>query len=223
MRLSIIIPAYNEAKNLVPLLTRLRAALPITDYEILIVNDGSADNSRAVLEGLEGDPIHVLHLPEHMGKSYALFQGIHAARGQYIITMDADLQDDPQDIIPILLRLESGYDAVYGVRRSRRDTISKRLQSYIANTIANLMLSESYRDRACGLKGFRKEAVQDLRYFSGMHRFFPTLLRACRTCEMAVNHRPRLYGKSKYGPIRRALGTFLDLLYVKGMRDRGHL
>jgi glycosyltransferase involved in cell wall biosynthesis len=222
---SVVVPVYNERDNLAPLLDEIRAALAPTgrSFEVLFVDDGSTDGSGALLAGLrQSDPaVRVIALRRNAGQSAALDAGFHRARGRVLVTLDADLQNDPADI-PRLLAALDGCDAVAGVRVRRRDPLVRRLSSRVANYVRNRLSDETIADTGCSLKAFRRDALDRLRPFDGMHRFLPTLLRmeGCRVTELPVGHRPRVHGTSKYGVGNRLVPSFVDLLAVRWMKRR---
>jgi glycosyltransferase involved in cell wall biosynthesis len=165
--------------------------------------------------------IRPLRLRENRGQTAAFDAGFKAARGRWVVTLDADLQNDPRDI-PALLGALDEYDAAVGYRRKRRDSWLRRISSRIANAVRNRLSGDDIIDTGCSLKAFRRECLQGLRLFTGMHRFLPTLLRmeGFRVVQLPVNHRPRTRGSSKYGMWNRAFRAFADLLAVRWMRKR---
>jgi glycosyltransferase involved in cell wall biosynthesis len=222
---SIVVPAYNEAENLGPLVAALRAALDGlgSPYEVLVVDDGSTDDSRTVLDALRAAHpcLRVLRFARNAGQSAAFLAGIDAARGEVVVTLDADLQNDPADI-PRLLAALPGHDAVLGVRVRRRDSILRRVSSRAANAVRRAATGDGLADVGCSLKAFRREPLRDLPRFDGVHRFFGTLLvwKGCRVVEMPVRHHPRRAGKAKYNLRNRAARTLADLLAMRWWRSR---
>lgn len=230
-QLSLVIPLYNEAESLPVLAAEIRQVLEPTGlrWETLFVDDGSTDGSLAVLVELAArDPtVRILRHRENAGQSAALAAGFHAARGAVVVTLDADLQNDPADIPALLARLgepgrESSCDAVSGVRRRRQDSWVRRVSSRIANAVRNWATDESVSDVGCSLKAYRREVLAGLPMFTGMHRFLPTLVRwnGARLAEIPVNHRPRLHGTAKYGIGNRLFRALADLMAVRWMRSR---
>ncbi|MGH9748753.1 MAG: glycosyltransferase [Candidatus Polarisedimenticolia bacterium] len=224
--LSLVIPVYNERDSLAPLLGEIQAALGARGdrgYEILFVDDGSTDGSDRVLAGLRRSDrrVRVVTLRANAGQSAALEAGFRRARGAVVVTLDADLQNDPADIPRLLEALES-CDAVVGTRVRRRDGLLRRLSSRVANYVRNRLSDESIADTGCSLKAFRREALLRLRLYDGMHRFLPTLMRmeGFRVREIGVGHRPRRHGRSRYGFGHRVVPAFLDLLAVRWMKRR---
>jgi glycosyltransferase involved in cell wall biosynthesis len=224
MRLSIVSPIYNEEENVEALLGEIHAALDPTgiDYEIICVDDGSSDGSLAVLEKLAQSDLRLVvgTFRRNFGQTAAMQAGINAARGEIIVTLDADLQNDPQDIPKMLAKLEEGYDVVAGWRADRKDTfINRRLPSIIANWVISQSTSVKLHDYGCTLKALRSDVAKELRLYGEMHRFIPVMasLVGARIAEMPVGHRARRFGKSKYG-IGRTLRVVLDLLTVLFLR-----
>ncbi len=181
------------------------------------------DGSDAVLRGLRAvDPrVRVLTFAGNAGQSAAMDAGFKSARGDVVVTLDADLQNDPADI-PRLLEALKGTDAAVGVRRKREDNLVRRVSSKVANYVRNQLSDETIADTGCSLKAFRRAALQRLVLYNGMHRFLPTLLKmeGFRVQEVPVGHRPRRHGESKYGIGNRLLPSFMDLLAVRWMKRR---
>jgi glycosyltransferase involved in cell wall biosynthesis len=222
---SVVVPAYNEAENLPALLAELRPPLEALGrpYEVVLVDDGSTDATREVLAGLAGQypALRVVRFRRNAGQSAAFLAGFAEARGEVVVTLDADLQNNPADIPELVRRLE-GHDAVLGVRAKRRDSFLRRLSSRVANAVRRAATGDGLTDVGCSLKAFRREHVLDLPRFNGVHRFFGTLLvwKGCRVVELAVDHRPRRAGKAKYNLRNRAFRTLLDLLAMRWLRSR---
>ncbi len=225
-QLSIVIPAYNEADNLPETLAEIHSALRGLErsWECIFVDDGSTDTTLAVIKQLADKHEHVGYLvfERNCGQSAAFAAGFRHARGEVIITMDADLQNDPADIPAMLDIYDQGYDMVIGWRAERKDTWAKRKASRIANWIRNKVSRETVKDTGCSLKLMRAAMIREVPMFTGMHRFFPTLMkmRGATVAEVKVNHRPRRHGSSKYGVLDRALTTWSDLLAVRWMQMR---
>lgn len=224
--ISVVLPVYNERDNLGPLLAELDAALGGAPHEIIAVDDASTDGSLAALRALRARHarLRVLALASHAGQSAATLAGCDAARGEIVVTLDADGQNDPADIPTLLDRLGSTPEcaAVVGYRATRRDSAWKRLQSRIGNAVRNRLTGDDIRDTGCALKAVRRETLQALPRFDGMHRFLPTLirLRGGRVEEVPVAHRPRRFGRSHYGMWSRALRGLCDALGVRWLRRR---
>lgn len=217
--LSIVVPAYNEAESLPLLHERIRAAVePLgLRWEVIYVDDGSTDGTRDVLRRLhQADArIVVAEQRRNSGKSLALNTGFALAQGAIVVTMDADLQDDPDEIPNLLARLDEGYDVVSGWKKHRQDPLSKRVPSWIANHVTAWMTGLRLHDMNCGLKAYRAECVRELHLYGDLHRYIPILAHynGFRVTEIPVRHHKRRFGRSKYGPGRLLRGG-LDLLTV---------
>lgn len=223
--LSVVIPVYNEADSLRELERELREVLAglRLSWEVLFIDDGSNDGSPKIMEELRRahDNVRVLRFQSNRGQTAAFAAGFRAARGEVIVTMDADLQNDPGDI-PALLEHIPTCDLVCGWRRRRSDTVLRRVSSRVANSVRNRLSGEHIRDVGCSLKVFRSSIVKQLKLYDGMHRFFPTLVRinGGQVLEVPVNHRPRRFGAAKYNIRNRLMRSFIDLLVVCWMKRR---
>jgi glycosyltransferase involved in cell wall biosynthesis len=223
--LTLVIPVYNERDNLEPLMREIGAGLAGAPwrYEVLMVDDGSSDGSEEVLRRLQAThpELRVVRFVRNAGQTAAMEAGFRRARGRVVVTLDADLQNDPADI-PRLVRELEGWDAVVGVRAVRRDSLVRRVSSRIANYVRNRLSDETITDTGCSLKAYRKEALDRLKLYRGMHRFLPTLLKmeGYRVRELPVGHRARAHGDSKYGIGNRLVPSFVDLLAVRWMKKR---
>jgi glycosyltransferase involved in cell wall biosynthesis len=219
VELSVIIPVLNERDSLVELYERLTSVLNEVgrEYEVIFVDDGSSDGSIAICCSLvEKDArVTLVELRRNFGKATALQAGFQAAKGQIIITMDADLQDDPIEIPRFLEALRDGVDVVSGWKKNRQDPIGKTVPSRLFNWVTSVLTGIKLRDFNCGFKTYRREVVQCLDLYGELHRYIPVLAHAngFRTVEIPVNHHPRSYGKSKYSFERFLRGAF-DLLTV---------
>ena len=225
--LSLVVPVYNEKENLRPLLDEISRALDPTgrSYEVLLVDDGSTDGSGELMDrlALDRSQVRPVHFERNAGQSAGFDAGFRLARGSVVITLDADLQNDPSDIPALVTKLEeSGAGAVIGVRVGRRDSLVRRVSSKIGNFVRNSLTGDRITDTGCSLKVFRREALARLKMHRGMHRFLPTLIRieGFEVLEMPVKHRERRYGASKYGIMNRAFTGFVDVLAVRWMRRR---
>jgi glycosyltransferase involved in cell wall biosynthesis len=219
--LSVVIPVLNEAENLDPLYSQLIDVLTKTgkSYEIIFVDDGSTDSSFENLKKLQkqDDRVRVIRFRRNFGQSAAFSAGFDYARGEVIVTMDADLQNDPADIPNLLKKLEEGCDVVSGWRINRRDGyLTRQLPSRIANFIISMITEVELHDYGCSLKAYRREVAKNIKLYGEMHRFIPALASwmGIRVVEIPVNHAPRGFGKSKYG-MMRAVRVLLDLVAVK--------
>jgi len=216
---SVVIPVYDEERSVALLYDELRSALqPLdTDWEAIFVDDGSTDGTFAALTRLHSsaDNVRVVRLRRHFGKAAALVAGFDQARGDTVVTLDGDLQDDPAEIPRLLAKLEEGFDLVSGWKTRRRDPLSRRILSRVFNSVTSRFSGVRLHDMNCGLKAYRAEVVHGLRLYGELHRFIPVLAhyRGFRIAELPVNHRPREHGRSRYG-IERYLRGFLDLLTV---------
>jgi dolichol-phosphate mannosyltransferase len=223
--LSVVIPAYNEAENLPPLLAELHVALAATGrgWEIVLVDDGSTDGTADWLRGEAArDPrLRPVLLERNSGQSAALAAGIGRARGAVIVTLDADLQNDPADLPRLLAALENA-DLVSGVRAQRQDTWVRRASSQIANAVRRAVLGDPITDIGCSFKAYRREVLEGLPLFVGVHRFLPALcvFRGARLIEVPLSHRPRRHGVSKYGVGNRLWRGMHDLVGVGWLKVR---
>jgi len=223
--LSVVIPVYNEEENLPLLWPELRSVLePLgLQFEVLFIDDGSRDRSAEIVRGFrDADPrVRLIRLKVNSGETAATDAGFKSARGRWLVTMDADLQNDPHDL-PMLLAHLDQWDGVTGWRVKRDDPFLRRASSRVANAIRNWVSDESVRDSGCTYRAFRRECLRSLALYRGFHRFVPTLLRmrGYRVLEVPVNHRPRRFGQSKYGIGNRAVAAFKDLLVIRWMKDR---
>ncbi|HOX56523.1 MAG TPA: glycosyltransferase family 2 protein [Candidatus Paceibacterota bacterium] len=226
--LSIVIPCYNEQDNLRPLVEAIRKALdPLKlPYEIIITDDCSKDRSWEMLRELAAsDPrVRAQRFAFNCGESAALWAGLKAARGHYLFTLDGDMQNDPKDL-PRFLEPLKQYDCVCGTRveaRSQGDNFIRVASSRIANWVRNRLSGEQISDAGCTYRGFRRECIENLKYFKGMHRFMPTLVKieGFTVTEIAVSHNARLSGQTNYGVWNRLFVSFHDLLAVRWMQKR---
>lgn len=222
--ISIVVPFFNEEENVSLLGLSIAEALREDyDYECVFVNDGSTDGTRAALDALSASDsrIRVLHFKENCGQSAALLAGMRHSHGEYIITLDGDLQNDPCDI-PKVVELLKEYDCVCGVRVNRQDSWLRKVSSRVANTVRNAILHDGIQDTGCGTKGFRRRCIEHIVLFNGVHRFFAVLVRngGFTIAECDVTHHPRLHGTSKYGVGNRLWRGIYDLFGVAWLRRR---
>lgn len=223
--ISVVAPVYNEEENLPLLVSQLTDVLnPMgKSYEIIFVDDGSTDRSRALLkEMVSSHPqIHALGFRKNCGETAAIGAGLKEARGDVVVTIDADLQNDPKDI-PMMMDYLRDYDMVTGWRRKRDDSWVKRITSKIANSIRNRLSGETIRDSGCTFRAYKRECLENIKLYKGMHRFMPTLVRmeGFRVIEVPIDHHPRKFGVSKYTTWNRMWCAFADLLAVRWMRSR---
>jgi dolichol-phosphate mannosyltransferase len=223
--LSVVIPVYNEEENLPLLWPELRAVLEDmqVSFEVLMVDDGSRDRSAEIIRQFAAvdSRVRLVSLKANAGETAATDAGLRRARGQRIVTMDADLQNDPRDI-PLLVGHLDRWDAATGWRVKRDDSVVRRASSRVANAVRNALSDEDIRDSGCTFRAFRRECLRGLVLYRGLHRFIPTLLRlrGYGVVEVPVHHRPRRFGESKYGIGNRAFVAFVDLLVIRWMKDR---
>jgi dolichol-phosphate mannosyltransferase len=223
--ISVVVPVFNEEENLPLLIPRIAEVLnPLgKTYEMIFVDDGSTDRSRSLLKGMVAQypQIRILGFRKNCGETAAGAAGLREAKGEIIITIDADLQNDPRDI-PTMLEYLKEYDMVTGWRQKREDSWVKRITSRIANRIRNGLSGETIRDSGCTFRAYKRECLQNIKLFKGMHRFMPTLVKmeGFRVIEIPIAHHPREFGVSKYTTWNRMWRAFIDLLAVKWMRSR---
>lgn len=217
---SIVIPLYNEAGNVALLQQEIRQALPGRQYELILVDDGSTDDTVARVE--PSPEVRLLEFRQNAGQSAAMLAGMQAASAPVVVLLDGDLQNDPADIPTLLAEIERGADLVCGYRRRRKDTVVKRLTSRIANFVRSRFVGDGVRDTGCTLKAMRTVCVSSLVPFKGVHRFIPALVKNAgyKLVEVPVNHRPRQFGVSKYGLGNRALRATTDMLGVRWLQSR---
>jgi len=215
--ISVVVPLYNEDESLKELHQQLSAVLRRMNirYEILFIDDGSTDRSFQVLRDLKRNDRHIkiVRFRRNYGKSAALAVGFDKAQGNIVITLDADLQDDPAEIPSLKKQIEDGYDLVSGWKKKRKDPLSKTIPSRFFNTITSVLTGIKIHDFNCGLKAYRRDVVKNVKVYGELHRYVPVLAHweGFRIGEMVVQHRPRKYGKTKFG-IGRFWRGFLDLL-----------
>ena len=210
-KISIVIPFYNEEESVASVLREVLQCQP--EAEVIAVDDGSSDSTWALIDSIEG--VTGLRLPENRGQSAAMLAGLHSAKSAICVAMDGDGQNDPADIGNMISHL-SDADAVFGYRKVRRDSWSRRIASRVANSIRRWFTNDGIRDTGCSLKAFRREMVDCLPPFNGIHRFMGAFFVASgyRITEVPVNHRPRTQGESKYNNLDRGLRGIYDLIGV---------
>jgi glycosyltransferase involved in cell wall biosynthesis len=217
--ISVVVPVHDEERTVALLYEELQAALEPLDqpWETVFVDDGSTDGSFAALTRLHSayDNVRVVRLRRNFGKAAALAAGFANTQGDIVVTIDADLQDDPAEIPRLLAKLDEGFDLVSGWKTHRRDPLTRRAPSKIFNWVTGRVSGLRLHDLNCGLKAYRADVLTDLRLYGELHRFIPVLAhyRGYRIAELPVNHRPREHGRSRYG-VERYLRGFLDLLTV---------
>lgn len=227
--ISVVLPVHNEADNLEPLYDELLAALGALDasWEILAINDGSRDDSLAILQAIAGrhtdKRLRIIDFTRNFGQTAALACGFHQARGRIIIPMDADRQNDPHDIPRLLAEMDKGYDVISGWRKNRRDNPVRTIPSRVANRLINKLIRSTgvaLHDYGCTLKAYRADILKNLHLYGEMHRFIPAFAgwRGARVGELAVNHRARTAGVSKYG-MGRIWKVIMDLIAIRFFTD----
>jgi len=224
--LSIIIPVYNEEGNIKPLYYEIKKVMvflikerKISDYEIIFINDGSIDKTQENLESLKikkKERLKIIQFRRNFGQTPALKAGFDNAKGDLVVTMDGDLQNDPKDILMLIKKLAEGYDVVSGWRYNRRDKFSKRIFSRMMNNLRIMMIGDRLHDYGCSLKIYKKECLKDLELFGELHRYITAYLyvKGYKIREVKVNHRPRKSGRTKY-KFNRGINGILDLFYLK--------
>jgi len=217
---SVIVPVFNEEDNISILQSELGRALSGIEHEIVFVDDGSSDRTAERIQ--RGPEVRVLRFENNTGQSAAIYAGLNAACGATLVLIDGDLQNDPADIPKLLAEISRGADLVCGYREKRKDTMVKRLTSWIANFVRSRFTKDGVRDTGCSLKAMRRECIRTLLPFKGMHRFIPALVKGAgyQLVEVPVNHRPRRFGKSKYGLRNRALRATIDMFGVRWLLSR---
>jgi glycosyltransferase involved in cell wall biosynthesis len=218
VKLSFVIPAYNEEESIIQLYEEIVANRGNYQYEIIFIEDGSTDGTFAKMQNLaERDAnVKVIRFRKNLGKAAALQCGFNHAGGEVVFTMDADLQDNPKEIPHFIEKLEEGYDLVTGWKKKRRDPLNKRLPSKFFNFFASVSFGLKLHDFNCGFKAYKKEVIKELDIYGEMHRYIPAMAhsRGFQVAEIVVEHRSRQFGKSKYG-WKRYIRGFLDLMTVK--------
>ena len=218
MSISVVIPVFNELESLPVLVDELKINLKDFDFwEIIFVDDGSSDGSTEFLSDLclSKSNYRLIQFHRNYGKSAALSEGFRVAKGDCVITMDADLQDDPSEIKNLVSKLNEGWDLVSGWKKTRLDPLNKRLPSKIFNFVLRLVTGVKIHDFNCGLKGYKKAVIKSIEIYGGRHRFIPAIAgqKRFKVTEIVVNHRPRQFGETKYGG-SRFLHGFFDLITI---------
>jgi glycosyltransferase involved in cell wall biosynthesis len=216
-KLSVVVPVMNEEENVSLLIQKIREALKSYDYEIVLVDDGSRDNTVNIIREQAGTDIKLIVFAKNFGQTSAMAAGIKAATGDYIITMDGDLQNDPEDIPMMMEQLkEQGVDVVAGIRKNRKDNVFiRKIPSKLANFLIRRMTGESVTDNGCSLRVYKSGVAKSLNLYGELHRFIYILakMEGARIAEVEVSHHPRIHGKSKYG-LERTFKVMSDLLLI---------
>ena len=220
LRLSVVVPAYNEEENVVPLADEIIAALATLagGFEVILVDDASTDSTARVIGNIKNPHVHAVCHRVNCGQSAAIGSGFQAARGEWVATLDGDGQNDPADLPAMLEKaIHDGVDCVTGVRRKRQDNFLRRFSSRVANGFRNWITGDRVSDSGCGIRVVRRAALREIPVFNGMHRFLPTLLRGqgYSVAETTVNHRERLRGTSKYGVHNRLWRGIRDCFGIR--------
>ena len=224
-RISVITPVYNEKENIKRFIEKVEESLRkrFDSYEIILIDDGSTDGSREILdkEAERNGHVKVYHFTKNNGQTAALAAGFKVCTGELVVTMDSDLQTNPDDIY-VLLAYINDYDMVNGRRATREDGIKKKISSFVGNGIRNLITGDDIQDTGCPLKLFKKEVVDTFYLYEGMHRFLPTLskINGFKVIEVPVRHYDREYGQSKYGILNRLFKGLKDAFAVRWMKKR---
>lgn len=222
---SVVIPMKNEEGNVADLIFELEPVMASLNepWELICIDDGSTDSTLKILKELAAKHpwMRVVSFARNYGQSSAFDAGFKLARGDFVITLDGDRQNDPADI-PKLVQAIAGCDLVCGYRANRRDTWVKKITSFFANHVRKRVCQDGVRDTGCSLKIYRREELQKIKMFQGMHRFLPALFKneGLRVAEVAVNHRERTRGKTNYSFMNRSFNTIADMLAVRWMRKR---
>jgi glycosyltransferase involved in cell wall biosynthesis len=224
-RISVIAPVYNEKQNITRFINEVEKSLKkeFNSYEIILIDDGSSDGSDLILDQAMHENAHVktYHFSKNNGQTAAIDAGFKMATGDLIVTMDSDLQTNPDDIY-LLLKYIDTYDMVNGCRKTREDGLKRKIPSAVANKIRNFITKDNITDTGCPLKLFKKEVVDSFYLFEGMHRFLPTLakINGFKVIEIPVRHYDREFGTSKYGIFNRLFKSLKDALAVRWMKKR---
>ncbi len=220
LKFSVVVPIYNEEKAFMLVYNSLKNVMDKIGqtYEIIFVNDGSTDKGPDMLKSIDSNPANliIVDLDKHRGQSVAMQAGFDIAQGEFIITMDGDLQNDPEDIPYLLDKLKDGYDVVCGWRYNRKDPWSKVITSNLASFFLRLMIKQNIHDFGCTLRIFKKEVLKDIYLSKGMHRFFVLIMfkLGYKIGEVKVNHHPRRFGESKYNIHNRLFECLTDFIYI---------
>jgi glycosyltransferase involved in cell wall biosynthesis len=232
--LSVVIPIYNEEGNIKQLYSEIKEVMDfliknkqIKGFEVIFINDGSKDNSQEILENLkkkEKQKIKIIVFRKNFGQTPSLKAGFDNSKGDLIVTMDGDLQNDPKDILKLMKKLSKGYDVVSGWRYKRKDSFSKKISSRLMNGLRMTIIGDNLHDYGCSLKIYKRKCLQDLELFGELHRYITAYLyiKGYKIGEVIVNHRERKSGKTKYKQFNRGINGILDLFYLKFWSDFSH-
>jgi len=225
MDVTIIVPAYNEEQNVALFYKTMKKMMDTQkgiNFEVVIVDDGSDDNTHNKLREINDSRLHILRLERHRGKCYALFKGIEGSRGDIIANLDIDLQNEPMDLPQMIGMLGEGCDMVCGWRVKRKDGFAKLVSTRVGNLFNNMLTGAGLHDNTCPVKVYKKACVSNLRYFRNFHRFMPIMAKKQGFIlkEFQVRHYPRRFGKSKYGIHNRIFGNLATILTIKTNHKR---
>nr|MCK4930353.1 glycosyltransferase family 2 protein [Nanoarchaeota archaeon] len=224
MNISIVIPVYNEEKNIIILYKLLKSVLSKYQYEMIFVDDGSVDNTSSVIKDIskKDKKVKLISFQRNYGKSDALSAGFDNAKGDIIITLDGDLQDNPKEIPRFIEKLNQGYDLVVGWKFKRKDPLTKIIPSKFFNLLTSFLTKVKIHDMNCGFKAYKKKVIENINVYGELHRYIPALAfwKGYKIGEIKVKHHPRRYGKSKYG-VSRLFKGFMDLITVKFLMSYG--
>ena len=224
MNISIVIPVYNEEKNIIILYKLLKSVLSKYQYEMIFVDDGSVDNTSSVIKDIskKDKKVKLISFQRNYGKSDALSAGFDNAKGDIIITLDGDLQDNPKEIPRFIEKLNQGYDLVVGWKFKRKDPLTKIIPSKFFNLLTSFLTKVKIHDMNCGFKAYKKEVIKNINVYGELHRYIPAMAfwRGYKIGEIKVKHYPRRYGKSKYG-VNRLFKGLMDLITVKFLMSYG--
>jgi dolichol-phosphate mannosyltransferase len=225
IKYSVVIPLKDEEGNIQQLVEEIEPVMQSlkNSWELICVDDGSTDRTAAILEELKckKNYLRILTFTRNFGQSSAFDAGFNAAKGEFVISLDGDRQNDPSDI-PRLVEMANSFDLVCGIRKQRKDSFLKKWISYFANNIRSTILSDGIADTGCSLKLYRRSCLQNIKLYHGMHRFLPALfqIEGYRVGQVSVNHRERVKGKTKYNLFNRSFNTITDMLAVRWMKKR---
>ncbi len=217
VEISAVIPTYNEERNIIPLYKELKEVLDNSKktYEIIFINDGSTDKTEKILNSIKDKKLKVVNFRKNFGQTAAIDAGFKASKGEIVVTLDGDLQNDPRDIPRLLKGIEQGYDIVAGWRANRKDSFSKKFISKGAKLLRKFLLKDNLKDSGCTLRAYKKECIEDLNLYGEMHRFIHILLKnkGFKIAQIKVNHRPRIHGQTKYN-MSRTFKSLLDMVLL---------
>jgi glycosyltransferase involved in cell wall biosynthesis len=225
MNFSLIVPVFNEEGSIPKLLQSLQSALSqnefIADYEIVVVDDGSSDRTTKLLKESETAHLKIIKLDRNYGQTTAIYAGIKNSQYSTLGIIDGDLQTDPNDFVKLIRKLNEGYDCVTGKRTKRRDSLKKRISTFIARKVRQVVMKDDFHDITCPLKVMKRETVDGITFFDTFHRFIPFIvqMQGYRVAEIEINHYPRFAGKSHYGTLDRLFVGIKSMRAIKWMQQ----